>query len=265
MRAFEVPRSAIAGLAARGGYSMRDRVEYRKLLEKRHRFQDEGRLSPPDSPGATVAVLLPFVAGLVQDERDNWDSFARDAELLEQKIVRTRRIPDIRLGATTNDFRDVMGENGRHIPTVVVRAFGSLASINVPTGQGDNFARLSWLGLSRMASHLKKGKFFMRTCAVRNRRFNAPLAAGVVNSHCDIWAAVDHIIRIVGLDDEANALIRPITDMPELSYEDVLQQFPIGRNWRVPTAIPDEVYALAKGIYNNSVNRSPLPKPVYME
>jgi len=25
------------------------------------------------------------------------------------------------------------------------------------------------------------------------------------------------------------------------------------------------VYALAKGIYNNSVNRSPLPKPVYME
>jgi len=105
----------------------------------------------------------------------------------------------------------------------------------------------------------------MRTCAVRNRRFNAPLAAGVVNSHCDIWAAVDHIIRIVGLDDEANALIRPITDMPELSYEDVLQQFPIGRNWRVPTAIPDEVYALAKGIYNNSVNRSPLPKPVYME
>jgi len=53
--------------------------------------------------------------------------------------------------------------------------------------------------------------------------------------------------------------------MPELSYEDVLQQFPIGRNWRVPTAIPDEVYALAKGIYNNSVNRSPLPKPVYME
>jgi len=83
---------------------MRDRVEYRKLLEKRHRFQDEGRLSPPDSPGATVAVLLPFVAGLVQDERDNWDSFARDAELLEQKIVRTRRIPDIRLFATTNDL-----------------------------------------------------------------------------------------------------------------------------------------------------------------
>jgi hypothetical protein len=189
----------------------------------------------------------------------------RDAESLEQKIVRTRRTPDIRLGATIDDFRDVMGESGEHIPTVVVRGFGSLSYISVPTGRGNDYALLSWLGLSRMASHLKKGKFVMRTCGALGRRFNAPLAAGAVNSHCDIWAAVGHMIRVAGLEDEANALIRPITDTPELAYEDVLQQFPIQRNWDVPADVPDWVYALAKGFYNKTVNRSSLPQPVYIE
>jgi len=208
---------------------------------------------------------MPFVPGLVQDERDGWDSFLRDAELLEEKIVRTRRIPDIRLGATVDDFRDVMGEEGKYIPTVVVRGFGALSYMSVPTGDGDDYALLSWLGLSKMASHLKQGKFIMRTCGLRNRRFNAPLAVGVVNSHRDIWAAVDHIISVVGLEDEANALIRPVTDVPELSYEDVLRQFPLQRNRSVPAAVPDSVYALAKGIYGSSTNRPSQQKPVYIE
>jgi hypothetical protein len=208
---------------------------------------------------------MPFVAGLVQDERDGWDSFLRDAELLEQKIVRTRRTPDIRLGATVDDFIEVMGEKGKHTPTVVVRGFGALSYMSVPTGDGDDYALLSWLGLSKMASHLKRGKFIMRTCGVRNRRFNAPLAVGVVNSHRDIWAAVGHVISIVGLEDEANALIKPVTDTLELSYEDVLRQFPVQRNRSVPTAVPDTVYALAKGLYDSSVNRPSQQKPVYME
>ena len=104
------------------------------------------------------------VQGLVQDPRDNFDSFERDAEALVKDIEANGREADVRMRATVSDFDDVM--NDPSIATVVVRGFGNLSTICTPVGPGDHapYTNLEWLHLSRMASHLKLGRFVVRSC-----------------------------------------------------------------------------------------------------
>jgi hypothetical protein len=229
---------------------MRNRSEFKRAQTKRRALHDAGLLSQPDGPGARVAVLMPFVQGLVQDPRDGFDSFERDAEALVKEIESNDREAVVRMRATVADFEDVV--NDATVATVIVRGFGNLSAISTPLAPGDDapYISLEWLHLSRMASHLKLGRFVVRSCGGMTRIFNPPLGYGVVTSHRNIWAPVGFVISVEGLDDPVNELIRPITDTDELTREDILSQFPLQRLRDVPEYIPDAVYVGARAVHS---------------
>jgi hypothetical protein len=243
---------------------MRNRAEFRRAEAKRRALRDAGRFSVPDGPGARVAVLMPFVQGVVQDPRDDFDSFEADADALVADIESHGREPVVRMRATVDDFEAVM--NDPAIATVVVRGFGNLSSISTPLGPGDDaaYTNLEWLHLSRMASHLKLGRFVVRSCGGMTRIFNPPLGYGVVSSHQNIWAPVGFVISVKGLDDPVNQLIRPITRTDELTREDILSQFPLQRLRDVPEFIPDALYVGARAVhwfFNDQFGDRPRPQP----
>lgn len=229
---------------------MRNRAEFRRAAAKRQALRAAGRFSQPDGPGARVAVLMPFVSGLVQDPRDGLESFERDADALVSHIVAHGREPVLRLRATVADFEDVLTDSS--ISTVVVRGFGNLSAISTPLGAGDDsaYCSLEWLHLSRMADHLKLGRFVARSCGGATRIFNVPLGYGVASSHRDIWAPVGYVISVEGLEDPANELIRPVTDKDELTREDILSLFPLQRLRPVPGYVPDALYVGARAVHS---------------
>jgi hypothetical protein len=243
---------------------MRNRAEFKRAEIKRRALRDAGKLSLPDGPGARVAVLMPFVQGLVQDPRDDFDSFEVDAEALVTDIESNGREAVVHMRATVADFEAVM--NDVSIATVVVRGFGNLSAISTPLGPGDHapYTSLEWLHMSRMASHLKLGRFVVRSCGGMTRIFNPPLGYGVVSSHRNIWAPVGFVISVEGLDDPVNELIRPITDTDELTREDILSQFPLQRLRDVPEFIPDALYVGARAVhsfFNDPYGDRPRPQP----
>jgi hypothetical protein len=242
---------------------MRDRQEYRKVLKNRKALAEAGRVSVPDRPGATVALLMPFVPGLVQDLRDGFGAYERDAEDLTKDYQDRGYETDLRMLATVSDFADVLRNTS--ISTIVVRGFGTLSSIATPHYQGTDapYGYLDWLHLAKMANHLKTGNFVMRVCGIATRRFNPPLPAGVVTSFRNIWAPAGKYLYVAGLDDPANELIRPITGEETLGYDQISEKFPLQRNWDVPAVVPDAVYDVARTIYNNNFNAhlASLPQP----
>ena len=86
--------------------------------------------------------------------------------------------------------------------------------------------------------------------------FNPPLPCGVVSSYKNIWAPVGHVIQVVGLEEDANKLIRSVTDQDELTYQDIHEKFPLQRHRNVPSFIPDPVYSGARGLYNHLLDTS---------
>lgn len=241
---------------------MRNRGEFRRAEDKRVLLRQTGRFSVPDGPGARVAVLMPFVEGLVQDPRDDYDSFERDAEALVDHLEAQGRHPVVRMRATVADFADVMADPT--IPTVILRGFGNLSAISTPIGSSGcgSYTHLEWHHLSRMADHLKLGQFVMRCCGGMTRIFNPPLGYGVVSSHRSVLAPLGLVISVVGLEDPVNDLIRPITTTDELSRDDILEQFPLQRLRHVPEFVPDAVYVGARAIHDRfSDPYAGLPKP----
>ncbi len=144
---------------------MRNRAEYQRVLTKRHELWRAGRISVPDVPGSRVAVLMPFVKELVQDPRDDYDSFENDADALVRHIEASDREPVVKMRATMEDFATVMAD--RSVPTVILRGFGNLSAVSASLQKGDNGPHrlIDWILLARMADHLKLGRFVMRTCA----------------------------------------------------------------------------------------------------
>lgn len=241
---------------------MRNRGEFRRAEDKRVRLRQTGRFSVPDGPGARVAVLMPFVEGLVQDPRDDYDSFERDADALVDHIEAQGRHAEVRMRATVADFADVMADPT--VPTVILRGFGNLSAISTPMVSDDcgSYTHLEWHHLSQMADHLKLGQFVMRCCGGMTRIFNPPLGYGVVSSHRNVLAPLGLAISVVGLEDPVNDLIRPITTTDELSRDDILEQFPLQRLRQVPEFVPDAVYVGARAIHNRfSYPFDGLPKP----
>jgi hypothetical protein len=235
---------------------MRNRAEFNRAAKKRLGLQEAGQFSEPDGPGARVAVLMPFVQELVQRERDDFASFEQDAEALVNHLSNNDREPVLRMRATVADFESVVTD--RTISSVILRGFGTLSAVATPKAAGDHapFVLLDWLHLSTMAQHLKLGNFTMRTCGGTPRIFNPPLPYGVVRSHRNIMAAVGQVISIVGLDDPANELVKPITESDELTYDEVKKQFPLQRLRKVPEAVPDVLYYGIRAFHNVIVSDS---------
>jgi hypothetical protein len=194
---------------------------------------------------------MPFVKQLVQDPRDDYHSFEKDADALVKRIEASDREPVVKMRATPADFATVMAD--RTVPTVVVRGFGNLSHVATASDRGENgpYELIDWLRLAGMAEHLKLGRFVMRMCAGATRIFNPPLPCGVVSSYTNIWAPVGHIIHVAGLEDCANELIRPITDKDELTYQQIHEEFPLRRNRDVPNFIPDAVYSGVRALHNH--------------
>ncbi|WP_270889818.1 hypothetical protein [Pedococcus sp. 5OH_020] len=228
---------------------MRNRTTFRRAEAKVHALKAAGEFSLRDGPGAKVAVLMPFVAGLVQDQRDDYASFESDAQALVAHIEANDREPVLHMRATVADFESAMTDPT--IPTVILRGFGNLSAISTPREAGPDapYTVLEWSHLAAMADHLKLGKFVMRSCGGMTRIFNPPLGYGVVASHRDILAPVGLAISVVGLDDPVNDFIRPVTETEQLTREDILSQFPLQRLRDVPEFIPDSVYVGARALH----------------
>ena len=241
---------------------MRNRSEFGRVLRNRHALQDAGLFSAPEGPGSRVALLMPFVDALVQDPRDDYQSFEDDAAELVRHYEANDRVPLVIMRATPDDFAGVMAD--ATIPTVVIRGFGSLSQVAATLEKGDDtqYGHLDWLHLAKMATHLKLGEIIMRSCGGATRRFNAPLPVGIASSFNNILAPVGRAISVVGLDDEANNLIRPVTDSDELTYNEIREQFPLQRNREVTGSVPNGVYMTVRNIYNHTVNQAAIPDPL---
>ena len=167
--------------------------------------------------------------------------------------------------AALEDFAEVMADPT--VSSVIVRGFGNFSAMATPFHRGQDvpYGMLDWRILAGMADHLKLGPFVMRTCAGLTREFNPPLGFGVVNSHRNIRAAVGRVLSVVGLEDEQNDLIRPVTDKDVLTYDDIKEQFPLQRQRNVPAIVPDRAYVAARALYahgSDPWDGMPRPTPI---
>lgn len=243
----------------------RNRNLYADVLRKRDRLRTEGKFSVPDEAGSKVAILVPFIAALVQDSRDSRANFDRQTDALIERYRRIGRVPVAYMDASPDHFAQVLADP--QVPTMVVTGFGNFSAVAVSSPEADTegvpYSLYDWSHFAAMATHLKLGGFAMWQCGSLDREFNAPLGSGVVSSFANITAAVGQVRYTTDLEGR-EAPITPITTEEELTYEEVKERWPLQRRWRVPPSVPDQAYVAVRGVYNRSFNRNmpDIPRPV---
>lgn len=245
----------------------RYKERYVSVIGKRRWLQSEGSYSVPDEAGSRVAILVPFIAALVQDPRDSRQNFETQTAALVDQYVAKDRDPHFIMGATPEDFEQVLADAS--IPTVVVTGFGNFSAVATPLSrdmrQANRYGYLDWLHLAGMATHLKFGEFVMMQCGGFNREFNPPLGCGVVHTFSNISAATGKARYATDIGGEESP-VKQITTENELTYRQVRELFPLQRNWDVPPLVPDPAYVAALGVYNHLLNRNmpdiPRPEPI---
>jgi len=248
----------------------RFRERYASVLGKRRWLQSERAFSAPDEAGSRVAILIPFIAALVQDSRDSRDNFEKQTAALIDRCVDSDREPHHVMGATPEDFERVIADAS--IPTVMVAGFGNLSAVAVPLSksmdQAGRYGYLDWLHLAGMTTHLKLGNFVMLQCGGFDREFNPPLGCGVVSTYANIYAPVGQGRYATDIEGVEVPIIQ-VTTEEELTYDQIKELFPLQRKRNVPPAVPDPAYVAARGIYNRFLNphlpdiprAEPIPHP----
>jgi hypothetical protein len=225
--------------------------QFRNVMGKRQHMLQEGRVSVPDSDEAPVAILAPYLAERSTDPRDRFVHFLRQANAYEALFNQTGRKSFTILGATYDDFHDVLTDPS--IPNLVIAGWGSFSSINVPYSRDRSadprWGRLEWAHVADMATHVKLGFVIMLHCSGFSQEFNPPLGLGIVSRHSNIlghpgeshWTAVEN---------DTYSPPPPITQELELSYRSIRDNWK--RTQRMPA--PGGVYTVLQGIWNEHLN-----------
>ncbi|MEO6513142.1 MAG: hypothetical protein ABIR37_00500 [Candidatus Saccharimonadales bacterium] len=230
----------------------RFKEQYGAVLEKRHQLNSAKEFSEPDEPGSKVAILVAFMAELVEHELDSQESFDRQTDKLVDYYTARQREPTPVVNATKGDFERVLAD--KSVSTVVVAGFGNFSAIAVPL-QGSpeepfRYGYLDWLHLAGMATHLKLGKFVALHCGGYMRQFNPPLAAGVTSSYRNILAPVGKGRFATG-DWEKE--VGPITTAEELSYDQIHETYPLRTSGKL-AVLPAAAYVAVRGMQEQMRN-----------
>ena len=250
------------------------RAQYSSVIGKKRWMQSEGKVSVPNDSGSKVAIMVPFLQELIQDSRDDYEHFEAQVAAYEAHYKEKGRKPFSVMGATIDDFRDVLSDTS--IPTVVVTGWGSMSSVAAPFSADRNkdarYGYLDWLHFSDMATHVKLGDFVMLQCGGFKKTFNPPLPLGMVSSHANILGTpglAHYAAESIGTELPPD----PITTAEELSYDAIKELFPLRRDRRLPllpdAIVPAAVYTVARDLYNEHLNSGmpdipppePLPRP----
>lgn len=204
---------------------MRHDGYYARTLAKRHFLLESGELSDPDVPGAKAAVLVPFMAALVQDRRDTERNFEQQSERVRAHFRARGQAADVFMRATVEDFRTVL--RNREYASVALAGFGNISAIAVPFDRDKKSLRygyIDWVHTAGMANHVKLGQLLMLQCCGFNREFNPPWGVGIMSDHRNIIGDVGQP-RYTTFPLPEN----PVTDQNELTYREVRRTYQVER------------------------------------
>jgi|GEM_PF-3058284 len=234
-------------------------------------MQSEGKVSVPNESGSKVAIMVPFISELIQNPGDNYDEFVKQTAAYEAHYKAQGRKPFSVMGATIEDFYDVLADPS--IPSMVVTGWGNMSSIAAPFAKDRNedarYGYLDWLHFSDRATHVKLGDFVMLQCGGFNKPFNPPLPLGIVSSHANILGTPG-VAHYAAQSLEGELLPPAITTSRELSYDEIKQQYPLRRDRALPivpeSMVPAGVYTAARDLFNRHLNTGmpdiPAPEPM---
>jgi len=178
-----------------------------------------GNLSMPEKLGDT-AILLPYYPPMPEaDILESYPVLRREALDLWAGLRAVGKEVIIVDNADKTDFKRVLTDP--QISSVVVVGRGSLSSLRVPISEN---AILDWEDIAEMADHLKE-RFVQRFCGYYVRRLNVPLGLFAVSDHRNVFAPAGSSFMPVDLKDKQNALIKPVTNKPRLTYQDIKDCF----------------------------------------
>lgn len=200
-----------------------DRIRYETALDAWRNNFDSGNFSVPREHGA-VAVLVPYVEhkNIDRDQDEQLPSLEREAFDVADMVTEQGRKAQVAINAKSADFETVLSETS--ISDIVLIGHGCLSSVEVDNPNKEN--RLDWEDLSKMATHLKTGRFIQRVCSTLPRDLNVPLGLMVVNDHRNVRALVGQRVTNDSLDKFGDTELLPVTNLPKMEYEDIKKEFP---------------------------------------
>lgn len=197
-----------------------DKSEFGVAFDKWQSFQDDGLFSDPvETKG--VAVLLPFDYGGPYKGVESFKALRSEAHKIADALHVTGHDVTLAVNAEERDFSQVMAEPS--ISSVIVIGHGCLSAVEMP----DPLRRLDWVDVSRMATHLKTGRFLQRFCGGLHRDLNVPFGAFAMSKHSDVYAPVGQPFSPTAPDDDTEnyKIVRVIQD-EALTYGEVKRAFP---------------------------------------
>lgn len=196
-----------------------DKSEFGVALEKWQSFHNDGLFSDPvESKG--VAVLLPFDYGGPYKGVESFEALRTEASKITDALHITGHNVTLAVNAKEHDFNQVMAEPS--ISSVIVIGHGCLSAVEMP----DPIRRLDWADISRMATHLKTGRFLQRFCGGLHRDLNVPFGAFAMSSHSDVYAPVGQPFSPASTEDKENHKIERVIRTSTLDYDLVKTTFP---------------------------------------
>ena len=197
-----------------------DRKQFRRAYEKRQRLLDEERFSAARHVGVLAVGFSLYSIGETSAERLNeFQVFSNEADLICRKATKQGRPIDLYRGLDRRVMNQIFTDPS--ISDIVLIGHGNLSKLYLD--DGDEY---DWRDAHRVSTHLKQGVFIQRFCGNTLRNLSVPLATFAMRDHRNIIAAPRQSFQ-PEIDPSDEALLRPVSDIETLQYDDIKRLFPI--------------------------------------
>jgi hypothetical protein len=207
----------------------KDRAQFNHALERWDDLKERGNLSLPADVGRMAIFCVysyDYLPGIEDDNNkyitEETTGFINEAHELAAMYKQQGKDVKIFGDANTEDFVSVL-RNSRFSDIITI-GHGNLDSFFLPDEEG-NDASINWTNVSRVATHLKTGKFIQRHCGGFGTRLSVPLGTFAMSRHCDVIAPVGQGFTPESLDDPVNDYLTATTDKVRLEYKDARALF----------------------------------------
>lgn len=199
-----------------------DKEQFKRAVRKWEELKRDENFSAPSDTGR-VAILWSDASFYDEaaNQRAESEEFEREADRIRANLLKRCVAATILPRVKFDDVCDVLRD--KTVSDVVMIGNGGLDAFLLDQHRK---AWMTWRDVSNEADHLKTGVFMQRFCGNLYNGLNVPFGTFAVSDHRSVLAAVG-----VGLPmqmrPQDEALIRPVHDEPQLSYQKTRELFPL--------------------------------------
>ena len=222
-----------------------DENQFKRANKKRQELLDNKQFSVSPRLGELAIAFSRYSKKSGREKEKEITFFSDEALDLYSQAYQTRKRALIYDGLDHDTLDSIFAS--RAISDIILIGNGDLSSIYL-----DNGKKYDWRNVSESADHLKTGVFMQRFCGNTIRDASVPFSTFAVADHRNIIATPGEPFMPEDYPEDEE-LLRPVSDTPHLSFNDIKRLFKTDRDW----AMRRQYGTIVMGVYSATAQATP--------